>query len=141
MTDAPEAPAIRAVGFTGTREGMTRQQKDYLALLLGELFAKGATDFHHGDCQGADCEAHEIATAAGFRTIAHPPADTRLRAYCRADIVRSPKGFHARNSDIVNDTTILLAAPKGREEELRSGTWSTVRYARRQSKDVRMIWP
>jgi hypothetical protein len=133
--------AIKAIGFTGTREGMTRQQTDYLTLLLAELFAKGAVDFHHGDCQGADSEAHHIARAAGFRTIAHPPLATHLRAWCRANVIRSPKNFHARNRDIVDDTDILLAAPNSEQEALRSGTWSTVRYARRKSKVTRIISP
>lgn len=45
-----------------------------------------------------------------------------------------------RNKDIVESTDVLLACPKG-PEELRSGTWSTVRLARKQGKRVVIFWP
>jgi predicted Rossmann fold nucleotide-binding protein DprA/Smf involved in DNA uptake len=40
----------------------------------------------------------------------------------------------------VNETGVLVAMPDG-PEELRSGTWATVRYARKQGKDGRIIYP
>ncbi len=44
------APAVAAIGFTGTRYGMTVAQRRILRLLL----ANGAgREFHHGDCVGA----------------------------------------------------------------------------------------
>jgi len=46
-----------------------------------------------------------------------------------------------RNRAIVDETDILLAAPLESEEQLRSGTWATVRYARKQHKTVLVIFP
>ena len=48
---------MNSIGFTGTRQGMTAEQKSALRNLLDG----GAGDFHHGDCIGADSEAHGIA--------------------------------------------------------------------------------
>jgi hypothetical protein len=48
---------MTSIGFTGTRQGMTAEQKSALRNLLDG----GAGDFHHGDCIGADSEAHGIA--------------------------------------------------------------------------------
>jgi len=46
------------VGFTGTRQGMTRGQERALRDLLASY--QGAT-VHHGDCVGAGAQAHHIA--------------------------------------------------------------------------------
>jgi hypothetical protein len=41
-----------------------------------------------------------------------------------------------RNRDIVDTASMLIAAPEGNAERLRSGTWATVRYARKAKKKV-----
>jgi len=46
-----------------------------------------------------------------------------------------------RNSDIVADSDLLLATPRFYEEELRSGTWATVRRARKANKPLIIVWP
>lgn len=49
-----------------------------------------------------------------------------------------PEGDH----DIVDATAVLVACPKEEEgEELRSGTWATVRYARRRHRPVYVVRP
>lgn len=45
-----------------------------------------------------------------------------------------------RNHDIVDATEWLIATPK-KFEEIRSGTWATVRYAKKVKKPVTIIWP
>jgi hypothetical protein len=45
-----------------------------------------------------------------------------------------------RNRDIVDATDVLLAAPDG-PERVRSGTWSTVRYAYRAGRGVLLVMP
>lgn len=45
------------------------------------------------------------------------------------------------NRDIVAETDELIATPKGFQEERRSGTWATVRYALKARKPVTVIWP
>lgn len=46
-----------------------------------------------------------------------------------------------RNYDIVDACDILLAAPRTLTEELRSGTWATIRYARKTGKKYLILAP
>ncbi len=117
------------VGSTGTRHSMSALQYDTFKI---ELHRLGATELHHGDCQGSDEQAHEIGRSLGLYIVGHPPKAKGLRAYCVCDETREPKEFLVRNRAIVLSTQILIATPAG-PETLRSGTWSTIRFARRQS--------
>lgn len=124
------------IGFTGSREGMNEQQKKLLELALASGLAAWEDEagdppsFHHGDCVGADAQAHEIATQVGYFITVHPPDNPRHRAFCQGELILDAKPYHARNQDIVNATFWLIACPAGMEEVQRSGTWSTVRFAR-----------
>lgn len=127
------------VGFTGTRKGMTEEQKDALMRVL--CFHGGVDgELHHGDCTGADAEANEIAGLLGWQTVVHPPLNERHRAFCGADRILPSKDYLDRNKDIVEATSILIAAPQGKEVK-RSGTWSTVRFARKRGRKVIIITP
>ncbi len=130
------------VGFTGTQRGMTPWQRSALETLLQDL---NATDFHHGDCCGADEEAHEVATLVGCRIYLHPPIIEAKRAHCNlragVDLCYQAKPYLDRNKDIVNTTECLIATPGESKEQLRSGTWSTVRYARKRGKFISIILP
>jgi len=42
---------------------------------------------------------------------------------------------------MVSLSTLVLAAPESVEEVLRSGTWATVRYARKNNTEVYLIPP
>jgi hypothetical protein len=126
------------IGFTGTRKGMTTAQRDAVAAVLRTL---NATVLHHGDCVGADAQANEIARALGLRVVLHPPDDGRHRAFCRADEVRSPRSYLVRNHDIVNDAQVLVATPGQQSEVMRSGTWATIRYARKLGVRTVVIYP
>ncbi len=139
-----EHPVRTSVGFTGTQQGMTDLQKYQLALRIEKLILEnGAIYFHHGDCIGADEESHHIAIGLGLKVIVHPCDINAKRAYCTLNVefCYSSKPPLDRNKDIVNQSDILLAAPKGRIEELRSGTWSTVRFAKKQKKPFEIINP
>ena len=132
------------LGFTGTQVGMTELQRE---ALIRVLRVYDITEFHHGDCIGADAQAHEsVVTHTSSRIVIHPPADERKRAWCHTKVVATtvsvlaPKPYLDRNKDIVNASEGMLAAPRG-PEELRSGTWSTIRYARKCSKKVLIVWP
>jgi hypothetical protein len=124
-----------AVSFTGTQRGMTHAQK----LEVGRLIAESTT-IHHGDCIGADAEAHHLAVSNGLRTVIHPPADSSRRAYLDADVIYKPKDYLQRNHDIVDAGDHLVAAPNG-PERLRSGTWATIRYARKRGKAIYIVMP
>jgi len=150
------------LGFTGTKDGMSIEQKRLLeehftALLEGYDWI----EFHHGDCIGADAQAATMLRVLSNKLrmmkqatcqvtiIAHPgypvrdPEDTRWRAFTAEinDEIREAKPFIARDHDIVDETDELLATPLTREEQVSSGTWTTVRYARKKKKKITIINP
>jgi hypothetical protein len=126
------------IGFTGTRSGMTLRQR----ITLNEMILPNFTgEFHHGDCNGADREAHTVASRRGFRIVTHPPTNDKLRAFCVANEVRDPLPYIERNQVIVDETELLIACPGGADEELRSGTWATIRYARKLKRPTVIVFP
>lgn len=128
------------VGFTGTKEDMTQAQEKQFKYILTQV---GLTEFHHGDCVGADLHAHNIVRYCFKNAVihSHPPVATSRRAYATADIEHEPKDYLERNRDIVDETTLLIATPLTSNEILRSGTWSTIRYAVKRSKNLWIIDP
>jgi len=131
------------VGFTGTQEGMTGQQESKLTKLLSVISdLYGRSEFHHGDCIGADAMAHTIAIRLEYNIVVHPPINEVKRAHViNYKHIHTPKEYIARNHAIVDACDVLLATPKTINEELRSGTWATVRYARKQRKTAIVIYP
>lgn len=127
-----------AVGFTGTQRGMAEQQMLAFRRLL---FLFEWKVFHHGDCIGADAQAHEIAVERGMTTVAHPPEIDTKRAWVLADATRMARSYLDRNRDIVDETSYLIATPGEFEEQLRSGTWATVRYARSLKRCIWLVFP
>jgi hypothetical protein len=127
------------VGFTGTREGMTPQQKAEFVIIITELDME---DFHHGDCTGSDEEAHNWVKELkdDINIVIHPPCSKDYRACCKGNLEIKPKPYLDRNKDIVDACDILIATPQDKEK-LRSGTWSTIRYARKLGKDIYIIYP
>ena len=122
------------VGFTGTRKGMSPHQKWVLSQYLAP-----DDEFHHGDCVGADAEAHDMAARLGCRIVIHPCTLRAQRAFKKGDTVFPPLPPLERNKIIVDQCEVLCAAPATDEEELRSGTWATIRYARRIGRQVIML--
>ena len=128
------------VGFTGTQSAINQYQIDVLTKVLTSLKSRGANEFHNGDCIGADAEASKIAKNLGYKIIIHPPLNSVKRAWSDYDDARPAKEYLERNHDIVDETDIMIGTPKGLEE-LRSGTWATIRYAKKQGKDIVIIYP
>lgn len=126
------------VGITGTQRGATEAQ---LTQLRETLIRFGVTEIHHGDCIGVDSEAHDVARALGIRIVIHPPLVETKCGWNEGDDRREPKPYLERNHDIVDETLMLIAVPGEDKEQLRSGTWSTVRYARRLGRPVQVITP
>lgn len=117
------------IGFTGTRTGMSLAQARQLRAALRVAVAEhDEVVFHHGDCVGADAQAHRIALLAGCRIVIHPPTKDVLRAFCPEGEVLVAKDYLVRNRDIVNASSIVYAGVDGPRRP-RSGTWSTVDYA------------
>jgi hypothetical protein len=128
-----------SIGFTGTQDGMTPEQSGNLKKALHALGRY--SDFHHGDCMGADAQAHDIAVSMNYKVILHPPSNSNKRAFCLANEVRKPLEYLDRNTEIVKETEVLIACPKEMTEQLRSGTWATVRRARKLSRNVIILFP
>jgi hypothetical protein len=115
------------VGVTATQQGLTERQK---TLVRARLIALGCGELHHGDCIGGDADIHEIALDLGIQVIIHPPRNESKRAFCEGAIeVKPAYDYLVRNRHIVQDTEHLIGCPHSRKEVLRSGTWSTIRYA------------
>ena len=129
------------VGITGTREGTTRRQLEILKMNLEILWEQGYKRLAHGDCVGVDCSAHNIASKLGYFIQVHPPVNSSNRAFCSGDLILEEKDYLTRNKDIVDCCDLLLVVPKEDQEVLRSGTWSTKRYATRKSKVINIIKP
>ncbi len=136
---------ITNVGFTGSREGMRLQQIELLIMYLNSLDSlfsiqrkSGKIKFHHGMCVGSDEGFHSLVRqwVRDSIIIGHPPTIGTLisrETYC--DEFREPKPYLDRNHDIVDESDILIATPS-LDEETRSGTWSTIRYARKTSTPI-----
>ena len=56
-------------------------------------------------------------------------------------VVHTPKDYLERNHDIVDETDMLIATPGEEQEVQRSGTWATIRYARKQKRTILTIYP
>lgn len=130
------------IGFTGTRRGMTEDQKLGLKhCLQGADIVTSSISFHHGDCIGADAEAHTIANLIGCAIIIHPPLNEGKRAFCESIYMITPRPYLDRNRDIVDASDVLIAAPWGNKEIVRSGTWSTIRYAEKTGVKIIFLAP
>jgi len=90
---------------------------------------------------GADAEAHDIAEEKGLFTVLHPPTNPTKRAFKKASRILMPFPYLVRNKHIVEQTHRLIATPGEKREKLRSGTWSTIRYARKLGRKIYIIFP
>lgn len=138
----------RHVGFTGTQRGMTEAQYGAVGELLLARFPHAmvttpvrSVTFHHGDCTGADEQAHVIARICGYFIVVHPPTDPKKRAWCTGDFAMTPAPYLERNAAIVRSTLELIATPGEVVEQARSGTWATIRQARRLRRPTTIVWP
>jgi hypothetical protein len=134
------------IGYSGSRKGMTTPQMravyQYLQHILGvNDWDEPVIEGHHGDCIGGDKEFDVIATVLRCRRVAHPPLNTRLRAWCAADEIREPKDYLPRDWDIASETGELLAAPYTTVPVQGSGTWTTIGYAVQLGRPATVFLP
>ena len=147
-------PSQLIVAFTGTRQGLTPAQTRTLDLLVGEFATLGRTLYPqlahsvvglHGMCQGGDatfdriCKQHRVWTEGypgkGWRGDS-PWRDQNVKP----DLVHLPELYLDRDHIMVDRCQWLIAGPD-QEEYPRSGTWTTVRYARKQDRYRGIIMP
>lgn len=118
------------VGFTGSRGPVDLVAREWLSMTLTKL-QKVGSELLHGSAVGADDCARTIARRVGFVTIAYPSTLRNYLAVGHDDVTRPPRAPLDRNHTIVDLCDVLVAVPD-QPEHLRSGTWATVRYARRR---------
>lgn len=112
-------------------------------MLLGQVPEDTVTEAHHGLCIGSDAQFHGLLDFMPQTLVVHghPPLNTsKMAEGLICDVMHPPLEYLMRNRAIVDAADTLFAAPQG-EEELRSGTWSTVRYARKKGINIRIIMP
>ena len=132
------------IAFTGTQIGMTHAQALEVAKLLIELEPEWVL---HGDCIGADASFHRIVVKlrgeSPYPKIhLYPSYIHHKRAYCDDyDLIEPEYEPLVRNKIMAKACDKLIACPKEGEEILRSGTWATVRYARKEGKVIYTILP
>lgn len=134
-------------GFTGTQVGCKAPQVESLARVVRAVasYADDALTFHHGDCIGGDATLHGVVRELGHRIELHPPLNWSKRAWCTlrgGEVAHEPDEYIPRNHAIVDATSLLVATPREETgEELRSGTWATVRYARKLKRLIVIVRP
>lgn len=131
------------IGFTGTRQGISPIQKQNLESILDNILPEIVI---HGGCIGADEEFHRICLEYRLGESLYLPYPFIMiyPSYLKDQQGVCPNPtFLAieqdpliRNQAIVHQSDILIAAPKYETEELRSGTWATIRYARKMGVPV-----
>jgi hypothetical protein len=139
-----------AVSATGTQDGMTPPQ---LVSAIQVLRDGKPQVLIHGCCIGGDDDWDTAAADLGIDRIGVPAEHVRsvlesvMRGRTGSRFSYQPSGPAGtrepplvRNRKIVKLGQALVAAPKGIETK-RSGTWATVRLARRAKKPVIIIWP
>jgi hypothetical protein len=132
------------VTFTGTRLGMTAEQKFAVQTLLAEL---GAETVHHGACSGSDRQFHAIAGEFACHRELHPcTEEQKVWADYNAsqtDVVHpvDPDAI-GRNRRMVDRSQTVISTPSGGKELRRgSGTWATMRYSRLKKRTLYVVWP
>lgn len=144
------ASDMAVIGFTGTRRGITIQQAASLHLQLSALAryfqaqGRGARGLH-GSCVGADASFDRACARLGLGTVCIPgtidgKSDHRWLAKTAAVELEPPTPTLQRNRRIIELSDVMLACPDG-EERMRSGTWSTIRKARRARKHGMIVMP
>jgi hypothetical protein len=104
------------VGFTGTRDGMTSQQRLSLLNWVRECRPDGCgmgyvDEFHHGCCVGADAQSLQVLMFMPrvLTVVGHPPdnksmiSSVAVEKCCRLE---KPRPYLDRNRDIVDASEI-----------------------------------
>jgi hypothetical protein len=129
------------IGFTGTRKGMTDAQFAVVHDFIQDLKKSLPLEGQHGDCAGADAAFHTICRIEGLRVSQRPCWLENFRAHTDAVPLAEPTDPLERNQKIVDDCDVLIACPATEEEQMRSGTWATIRMARAANKQILIAYP
>lgn len=130
--------SVDIVAFTGTQLGMAKAQRKAFRNLLLEMKPKVLV---HGDCVGADSQAHDIAAELGIEIWIRPCNLDHKRAYKQGKLLAEPEFPIVRNHKMVDESHALIVCPKQAQPQLRSGTWATLRYAKKHDVLRWLIYP
>lgn len=126
------------IGFSGSANGLKSPQLDIMLEYLVKNYQHDS-QFHHGDCVGADTQAHIAAIKLGYQVHIHPPLNEKQRAFNKGDFVRNRHPYKVRNKFIVQATDMLLACPT--KPKGQGGTWNTISWAMLYFKPTTIIHP
>ncbi|MCZ8156055.1 MAG: hypothetical protein O9264_08045 [Leptospira sp.] len=140
---------IIKIGITGSRKGLSEKQK---AAFIKSLAEYSNVEIHHGDCLGVDDGIHTLLfeekweNPKEIQIFIHPPNDSKQRSFSAKkyegkDILihsYATMDYLARNQKIVESCDELWAFPEG-PEKVRSGTWATIRFAKKIKKPLRIF--
>lgn len=129
------------LGITGTKKGMTEKQFDVIKEFVKES-ASLISVFHHGDCIGVDVQTALLIDhyLPDVWIMVHPPDKNKYRGFGPWNETQRPKPYVVRDQDNINLSDYLWAVPDG-PERIRSGTWTTVRMARKKGIPITIIMP
>lgn len=102
---------------------------------------------HHGACVGADEQfVDEVKKTVPYRIEAHPASNVRRDliselALQLSDVVWANHPALKRNVEMVSLSDVLVACPAEFLEQRRSGTWATIRAARKACKPIAIVEP
>lgn len=133
------------LGVTGTREGMSKVQKENIEAYIEKLLFQQEWSeriLHQGQCIGVDVElAKLLKNKYGFKIISHPPVKKDLLGICENDEVKTPKSYFVRNRNIVNSCDLLIVVPKENKHKTFGGTWYTHDFAVSELKPLCVFYP
>jgi len=156
------------LGFTGTKYGISKFQEESFIKVLEALY-EYTECFSHGDCVGADKRAHQIVLRLPINIHIFPPNKRIYKAFTfesspglclvnpltsSEDIIAVKKclngvdiflhkadDYLSRDRSIVRNSDVLVACPGQNSEQIRSGTWYTIRQARKRKIPIYKIFP
>lgn len=125
---------------------MTKEQR-----LLVRAYLEMFDVLHNGMCYGADEECLKMfdesaaSRSSQLRVVGHPPTNrsgmTRFRpVQCHLEM-RESFPYLVRDEHIVQECHMLIATPAEPNEIMQSGTWATIRRARKHYRDHYIICP
>lgn len=132
------------IGITGSRHGATPEQLDRAEILLhaAHMVHGARLLVVHGSCVGVDAQIDAFCARTGVEVVCRPSWLRRWTASVCAVQIAAPAAPRVRNRAIVRQSNLLIACPQGAEAlHPRSGTWVTVRMARRHRVPCRIVWP
>jgi hypothetical protein len=136
--------------FTGTRSGMALRQKMVIRQMMtgsALMEIRRVSRFLHGGCIGADAQFHVILKQMGLlsKVEVYPSDIPEFRDDLEAGYgilrIHEPSNPIARNKTMIGRAHSLLAAPREFQEVVRSGTWMTIREARKKGIPVLIVFP